>query len=102
NDDAHADLKTALHLQFRVYACSEIRKELANRRSHPFLLDANGRIAKARRELKRIDTVSVHDAIEIDVADVTLGGELRFHLLERGVKQLVRPAPEHRRAHFAR
>src|SRR5262249_39481370 len=102
NDHAHSDLEAALHLQFRVYACSELREELANRRSHPLLLDADGRIPEARRELKRIDTVAVDDAIEIDVADVTLGSELRLHLLERGVKQLVRPAPEHRRAHFAR
>src|SRR4029077_18108361 len=31
----------------------------------------------------------------------TLGGELRFHLFERGIEQLVRATPEHRRTHLA-
>ena len=51
NDDAHADLEAALHLELRVHACGEIREELANRRSHALLLDADGRIAEARSEL---------------------------------------------------
>src|SRR4029450_1964440 len=74
---------------------------MANRRDHAFLLDADGWIAEARRELERIDTVAVYDAVEVDVADVAFGGQLRFHLLERGIEQLVRCAPEHRRAHLA-
>src|SRR5262249_51466956 len=78
-----------------------IGKELANGRDHALLLDAYGRIAEARRELERIDAIAVHDTVEIDVADVAFGRELRFHLLERRVKQLVRSAPEHRRAHLA-
>ncbi len=56
----------------------------------------------ACRELQRIDAVAVHDAVEIDVADVAFRGELRFHLLERGIEQLVRAAPEHCRTHLAR
>src|SRR5262249_9860038 len=102
NDNANPDLEAALHLQLRIHARREIREELANRRSHALLLDANGWITESRRELERINAVAVHDAIEIDVTDVAFGGQLRFHLLERGVKQLVRPAPEHRRAHLAR
>src|SRR4030095_11392424 len=49
-----------------------------------------------------VDAVAVHDAVEIDVADVTFGGQLRFHLFEGGIEQLVRAAPEHRRTHLAR
>src|SRR4029077_4563923 len=101
NNDAHADLEAALHFQLWVHACRQIREELANGRSHALLLDADGRIAEARRELKRIDAVAVHNAVEIDVPDVTLGGELRFHLFERGIEQLVRATPEHRRPHLA-
>src|SRR5262249_30192249 len=55
---------------------------------------------EARCELERIDAVAVHDAVEVDVADIAFGGQLRFHLLERGIKQLVRPAPEHCRTHL--
>src|SRR4029077_2103601 len=102
NNTAHADLKAALHFQFRVHACREIREELANGRSHALLLDADGRIAESRRELEGIDAVAVHDAVEVDVADVVFGSELYFHLLERGIEQLVGAAPEHRRAHLAR
>src|SRR5262249_44150565 len=52
-------------------------------------------------ELERINAIAVHDAIQIDVADVTFGREFRFHLLEGGIEQLVRAAPEHCRAHLA-
>src|SRR5262249_58028216 len=86
NDTAHANLEAALPLELWIHACGEVGEELANGRSHAFLLDADRRIAEARCELERVNSVAVHDAVEIDVADVTFRGELRFHLLERRIK----------------
>src|SRR5262245_11809112 len=102
NDNAHADLKPALHLQLWIHTRGEISKELANRRGHALLLDADRGIAETRRELQRVNAVTIHDTVEIDVTDVTFESQLRFHLFERGIEQLVRAAPEHCRTHFAR
>src|SRR5579862_2998918 len=100
-DDAYADLKAALDLELRIRAGGQITQELPDRGRHAFLLDADGRIAEACRELERIDAVPVHDAVEVDVTDVALLGESRLHLLERRVEKSIRTAPEHGGAHLA-
>src|SRR5215471_16686357 len=66
NDNAYANLEAVLHLELWVHACGEVGEELANGRSHTLLLDADRRIAEARCELERVNSVAVHDAVEID------------------------------------
>ena len=101
HDDAHADLEAAAVLQLRILAVRPDPEKIADRRKDAFLLNADRRIAKARSELQRIDAVVVHDAVEVDVADVAFGRELRLHLEQRSVEERVGLAPEHRSAHFA-
>src|SRR4051812_46796676 len=75
-------------------------QELAHWREQAFLLDADCGITEASGELERVNAVAVDDAVDVDVAGVALGGELRLHLLQRGAEDLVRLAPEHGSAHL--
>ncbi len=43
----------------------------------------------------------LHDAVDVDVADVALFRQARLHLEQRLLEDLVRFGPEHRRAHLA-
>ena len=98
--DAHADLVAGASAQSRQRAGREAVQQLAHRRQQALLLDANGRVAEARRELERVDAVRVNDAVDVDVADVALARERGLHPAQRLVENLVRLAPEHRRAHL--
>src|SRR5262249_28514683 len=79
NDDADSDLKAATRAPLGFLAVGKLPEEIADRREHAFLLNADGRIAEERSELERIDPVVVHDTVQVDVADVALFSELGFH-----------------------
>jgi len=95
-------LKSTADFEFRVYSARQIPEKLADRSEYSGLLNADCRIPEARRELQRVDSIIVHDAVQIDVTDIALFRQLHLHLQQRLIEQVIRPAPEHRRAHFAR
>src|SRR4030095_245929 len=80
NDDTDADLKAAARTPLRFLTVGELPEQIADRSQHAFLLDADGGIAKTRSKFERVDTVVIYDAVQIDVSDIALLGELRFHL----------------------
>ena len=51
-------------------------------------------------KLQRINAVAVNDAVHVDVSDVAFFGELRFHLEQGLIEELVGRTPEHGCAHF--
>src|SRR5467141_23757 len=101
DDDADADLKAAARAPLGLDTGSEFPKEVADRGEHAFLLDADGRVAEAGSEFERIDSVVVHDAVEVDVADEAFLGELGLHFEKRATEEEVGLAPEHGGAHLA-
>src|SRR5258708_21868397 len=102
DDDADADLKAAARAPLGLDAGGDLPEEVADGGEHAFLLDADGRIAEARSEFERVDAVVVHDAVEVDIADVAFLGELGLHFEKRAVEEQVWLAPEHGGAHFPR
>src|SRR5215472_15850987 len=101
HNDPHADLKAAAHLQFGVHAARQIPEELPDRRDHSRLLNADRGVTESCSEFERINAIVVDDAVQVDVADVAFLGQLRFHLEQGLIEQVIRPAPEHGSAHFA-
>src|SRR5262249_40064849 len=96
------DLEAGARLEARDRALREPVEEFADRRQEALLLDRDRRISEPSRELERIDAVRVDDAVDVDVADVLLLGELRLHLLEGQVEDAFGLPPDLARAHLAR
>src|SRR6202040_3478802 len=95
------NLKTAAGAPFGLDAGGKFPEEIADGREHAFLLNADGGITESRCKFQRIDSVVVHDAVQIDVADVTFRSELGFHLEKRAIEEEIGLAPKHGGAHFA-
>ena len=101
HDDAHADLEAAARSQPRELAAGEPVQQLAHRREHALLLDADRGIAEARGELERIDAVGVDDAVDVDVADVALVPQRGSIFLSVALKILFGSLQNIGRAHLA-
>src|ERR1700757_698937 len=101
NNDAHAHLEAASGAPLGLEAVGQIPEKVADRSQNAFLLDADGGIAKARGELERINSVVIHNAVQVDVADIAFFGELGFHLEQGTIKERVGLTPAHCRAHFS-
>ena len=74
-DDADADLEPLVDREVGVVPVGQVVEERPGRGLEGLLLERNGRIAKARGELQRVDTGVVDDTVQVDAADVPLVGE---------------------------
>ena len=75
-------------------SCCEFVKELSYGGDHAFLLDADGGVPESGGPFEWINAVTVHDAVDVDVADVFFFGKFRFEFLECAVEYFVWFAPE--------